>query len=234
MTGSTEHRPPDGEGVAPVEVLLLDFGGVCLLSPVELHQRAEEALDLGPGTIDWFGPLDPSTDELWRRMVTGDGLNEREYWQHQATELGRRAGRELDLREYMRILYDPPRDELVRPEAVAVSRAALAAGIGVSVLTNDLRAFHGPDWAAGIGYLDLVDHLVDCSDTNILKPDPRAFQRAVDIIGVEPSRVLFVDDQPLNVVGGDDFGFQTMWFDIADATRSWHDVGHRLGLTIEA
>jgi len=212
------------------DVLLLDFGGVCLLNPVELHAKAEGLFGLEPGSLPWLGPLDPSTDELWRRMIAGDGVTERQYWTKRAGDIGRLAGRELSRDEYMHRLYDPPTDGLVRPEAEAVVEAAFEAGYGVSVLTNDMRDFHGREWEKGIPFLQRVDHIIDCSDTKILKPDPRAFERAIEITGATPDRILFVDDQPLNVQGAVNCGLDAMWFDIADAAGSWAEVGRRIEL----
>lgn len=215
------------------DVLLLDFGGVCLVNPVELHRHAEDQLGLAPGTFTWLGPIAPETDALWRAMVAGDGLTERQYWAARAEQVGRAGGVDLDLRAYMRLLYEPPRTELIRPGATLVAEAAKAAGLGVSVLTNDLRAFHGPTWGDGIEFLQLIDHLVDCSDTGILKPDPAAFARAVDIVGCPADRILFVDDLPLNVQGGVDAGLDGLWFDIADVDAAWVEVGERLGLDVD-
>ena len=213
------------------DVLLLDFGGVCLLNPVEMHARAESTLGLPPGTFEWMGPVDPATDALWQAMIAGGELTEREYWARRAADVGEAAGRELSLRDYMIMLYDPPIAEMIRTAAIDVVTRALAAGYGVSILTNDMRAFHGRDWEANVEFLQLVDFIVDCSDTDILKPDPRAFQRAVDIIGVPAERMLFVDDQPLNVKGAASFGLDAIWFDISDAGRAWNDVADRLALT---
>lgn len=213
------------------DLLLLDFGGVCLLNPVEMHADLEEKCGLAPGTFAWLGPLDPSTDELWRQMIAGE-LTEREYWTMRAAEVGRAAGRELSLRNYMELLYDPPSSGLIRPEATFVVRLARAAGFGVSVLTNDMRSFHGREWEHGIDFFRLVDHIVDCSDTNILKPDPRAFERAEQMTGVSLDRMLFVDDQPGNVEGGLAVGLDSMWFDIANAADAWSEVGSRLGLEV--
>jgi putative hydrolase of the HAD superfamily len=214
----------------PHDALLLDLGGVCLFNPVELHSRTEQVLGLDPGTLDWFGPIAPDTDVLWSDMVAGVGLTEREYWAQRAADIGAAAGRELSLHGYMTMLYEPPGTHLIRPEASDVVRHARAAGYGVSVLTNDMRAFHGPDWEHGMKFFDHVDHIVDCSDTGILKPDPRAFQRAVDIIGVPAERMLFVDDQPLNVQGARSFGLDAVWFDIANATSAWASIAVMLGL----
>ncbi|WP_420450201.1 HAD-IA family hydrolase [Ilumatobacter sp.] len=211
------------------DVLLLDFGGVCIVNPVELHGRVESLLGLAPGTFDWMGPVDPSTDPLWRRMVEGE-LSERDYWAQRAAEVGRAAGKDFDTRSYMNLVFAPPTPEMIRTEATSVVTSALAAGYGVSVLTNDMRAFQGPDWERGVDFLQLVDHVVDCSDTDVLKPDPRAFQRAIDTVGADPNRVLFVDDQPLNVEGANEFGLHAVWFDISNAAGAWRDVASKLGL----
>lgn len=212
------------------DVLLLDFGGVCLLNPVEMHDRAESTLGLPPGTFDWMGPVDPSTDPLWQSMIAGGELTEREYWARRAADVGKSAGRELSLRDYMTMLYDPPIADMIRAEATDVVQRALAAGYGVSILTNDMRAFHGREWEAGVDFLLLVDHIIDCSDTDILKPDPRAFQRAVDIIAVPAERILFVDDQPQNVRGAESFGLNAFWFDISRARDAWKDIADLLAL----
>jgi putative hydrolase of the HAD superfamily len=200
------------------------------LNPVELHAQVENELGLPAGTFEWMGPVDPATDELWRHMVTGEGLTERQYWHQRAADVGRAAGREMSLHEYMRLLYVPPHAHLVRPEAEAVVDRAFRAGLGVSLLTNDLRAFHGPEWEHGIPLLRRMDHIVDCSDTHILKPDPRAFQRAVEVTGVAADRILFVYDQPLNVEGAQAFGIDAVWFDVAHPAQAWEAIADRLGV----
>jgi len=210
--------------------LLLDFGGVCLLNPVELHAKAERLLNLNTGTLDWLGPIDPSTDPLWQKMVAGDGLTEREYWATRAAEVGEQAGREMTTRDYMRLLYEPAEDTLVRAECVDVVARAQAAGVSVSILTNDMRAFHGREWEHDIALLGQVEHIVDCSDTGILKPDPRAFARAFEMTGFGPEQMLFVDDQPLNGEGADAVGIDWLWFDIANAATSWDAVATTLGV----
>lgn len=215
---------------APYDVLLLDFGGVCLLNPVELHHVAESALGLPPGTFTWLGPVDPSTDPLYRELTMGSTLKEREYWARRAVDVGAAAGKQFQLPDYFALLYEPPRNELIRPDASLVAKRARDAGHGVSVLTNDLRSFHGPEWERGIEFFDLIDHLIDCSETDILKPDPRAYERAVEVVATDPSRILFVDDQRLSVEGAEKCGIDALWFDIGAPAQSWARVAEALEL----
>jgi putative hydrolase of the HAD superfamily len=212
------------------DVLLLDFGGVCLLTPFELHRHLEAQVGWEAGSVTWMGPFDPSSDDLWTAMFgSGDILNERAYWQRRAEMIGEQLGTPMGTHDYMRLLYEPARPALVRPGAQATVEHALRTGVGVSVLTNDLRAFHGDEWALGIPLLQQVDHLVDCSDTGVLKPDQRAYQRAVTTIGVPADRMLFVDDQPLNIEGAANAGMQTYWFDVTNADAAWDELRTLVG-----
>lgn len=222
MSTSTADRPYDR--------LLLDFGTVCLVNPAELHDYLEDKLGLARGTLAWRGPLDPDNDPLWQSMLDGTGPNERGYWIQRSREVGELVGKEWDLRDYMAAIYVPARDELVRDEATEVVDRTLAAGIGVSVLTNDLSMFHGPEWQHGISFLDKVDHIVDCSNTEFFKPDPRAYALAVEVTGTPAERMLFVDDQPGNVAGAEAFGIDSIYFDVRDPEGSWEEVARRIGV----
>ena len=213
-----------------IEVLLLDFGGVCMLHPFELHGRTESLLGLTPGTITWRGSVDPSTDELWREVVAGE-ISERTYFDVRARELGDLAGRAVSRAAYFAMLYEPPTPAIIRTQATDIVIAAREAGYGVSILTNDLAAFQGPTWHFGVEFFDLIDHVVDCSTTGVFKPERRAFQHAQQVIGARASQILFVDDQSGNVEGASAAGMESLWFDVSDAQSSWEAVGRRLGLT---
>lgn len=203
--------------------LLLDFGCVCLRSPFELHRQVEVTLGLAPSTLTWMGPIAPQTDPLWQAMQAGR-LSEREYWQRRAAEVGRAAGRSLTLVQYMAACFDRPEEEIIRPEAVEVVAAARRAGIRVGLLTNDLEAFHGREWKQRIGFLRELDSFTDASVTGILKPDPRAYARALAGLGAAPGEALFVDDQPGNVEGARRLGIESFQFDVAQPRISWQRV----------
>lgn len=211
--------------------LLLDFGGVCLLNPVEIHRELERSLGIPQGTLTWMGPLDPSTDPLWQQLMSAE-ITERQYWHQRARDVGVAAGKGDDwtLRDYMTACYDLPEEVILRPEAQQMVDACHAAGRKAGVLTNDLCAFHGPQWVDSIRFFQSLDALTDASKTGILKPDPRAYQLALDDLGVEREEVVFVDDQPLNVQGARDFGIATVYFDVANPQRSWAEARELLSL----
>lgn len=207
--------------------LLCDFGGVVLLTPFELLHRAEDALGVPRGSFAWAGPFGP--DPAWEEVVAGR-RSERAYWADRVAEAAARAGRDdLDVRSFFAYCYDGPWEELVRPKVVALMRRARAEGRRVGILTNDMEAFHGPAWVAGMGILAEVDAVVDGSRTGVLKPDPRAFAGALDALGTEAAETVFVDDQPVNVAAAAGLGLVAVLFDPTDVLGSVAAVDAALG-----
>jgi putative hydrolase of the HAD superfamily len=194
--------------------LLLDFGGPVLLTPFELIGKAEETL----GSISWRGPFDTTSDPEYVRWQAGE-ITEREYWSVRGAPYG------LDLRGLMRHFYEPPGDYLVRAAMADLITRHRASGRVVGVLTNDMHAFHGPEWMEEISVIDQFDFIVDGSITGYLKPDPRAFELALEAFGgADPSAVVFVDDQRINLRGAEAVGLSTVFFDPTDLSSSFDRI----------
>jgi putative hydrolase of the HAD superfamily len=206
--------------------LLLDFGGVLLLTPFELIRDAERELGVPKGSLPWTGPFDLGADALWKRFLAGE-LTEREYWATRAAEL--RPPR--DLKTMFRSFYEPVDERrLVRATVAALADDARAAGRRVGILTNDLQAFHGPEWAAQFSVLRAMEVLVDGSVTGVLKPHRRAYELGVEALGVPAGDVVFVDDLAANVEGAVAAGLRAVWFDVTDVADSVRRVRDALGL----
>lgn len=194
--------------------LLLDFGGPVLLTPFELIGKAQETL----GSMTWRGPFDAASDPEYVRWQAGE-ITEREYWSVRGAPFG------LDLRGLMRHFYEPPGDYLVRPRMTELINRHRAAGRVVGVLTNDMHAFHGPDWMEAISVIDQFDFIVDGAITGYLKPDPRAFQLALEAFDdPDPADVVFVDDQRINLRGAEAVGLSTVFFDPTDPPSSFDRI----------
>lgn len=74
----------------PPRGLLLDFGAVISRSLFECHRDTERQLGLPAGTLTWLGPLDPSTDPLWRALQRQQ-ISERDYWRCARASSARRS-----------------------------------------------------------------------------------------------------------------------------------------------
>jgi putative hydrolase of the HAD superfamily len=209
--------------------LLLDFGGVISVTMFERHARSEAALGLLPGSLSWRGPFDPEGDALWRDMIA-DKIAEREYWARRASEVGQLFGEDWDALTLFRRTHGPNPNLNVRPEAVATVRRAKAAGCRVGVLSNELELFYGRETIENLDILRMMDCLVDATHTRILKPDPRAYALGCEALGLPPSQVVFVDDQPRNIEGARRFGLTSVAFDVTDPGEGFAETERALGL----
>ena len=100
-----------------------------------------------------------------------------------------------------------------------------AAGRLVGVLTNDMDAFHGPEWKEGLSVISQFDFIVDGSITGYLKPDPRAYRLALGAFGSrDAGDVVFVDDQQINLCGAASVGMATVYFDPTDPIGSFERI----------
>jgi len=213
-----------------ITALVLDFGGPVLKTPFELRDIGERRAGLAPGTLAWTGPFDPDADSDWRDMQAGL-FTEREYWQRRANDFAELTGVEPTFQAMLAYLFEIDEDDMLRRGARALVADAKAAGYKVSVLTNDMKTFHGQAWVDRMTILNELDALVDGSVEHMLKPDPAIYKLMIDRLGVPASECLFVDDQPANIAGAEAVGMQTLWFDVLNPRDSYEQVRATLGLS---
>jgi putative hydrolase of the HAD superfamily len=215
------------------QALLLDFGNVISTSLFECHRETEELLGLRRGSLTWLGPIDPSTDALWRSMLRGE-ISERDYWATRASELGAAVGEPgWDTQTMLsRVRHTDP-NHTVRPRIAQLIAASRAAGLRLGILSNELELFYGPKFLSGMSVLRDLDTVIDATHTGILKPDIRAYEAASAALGLAPQTILFVDDQFRNIAGGVDAGMQVQYFDLRDVHGSIAAIAARLRLPCE-
>jgi len=203
-----------------IEAVAFDFGGVVIRTPFEMAAGLERRLGLLPGTIGLAGPFDPEADPLWQRFAAGE-FTEVGYWHRQADRYADLIDAGEDrLRSFMDALFDAPRREVIRPETWGLRPILGSKGLRVAALTNDLRRFHDPAWIERMQVLDKFDPFVDLSNSGVLKPDPRGYQLLLDQLDLPADRVLFVDDQPVNIAGAERVGLRTLHFNVLDPSGS--------------
>lgn len=212
--------------------LLLDFGSVLTYSLFEKHRDTEAILGLPAHSLDWLGPLDPSTDELWRAMQD-NRITERDYWARRADEIGRACGETgWDMYALLsRVRHTQP-NAAIRSDMRALVRAAARAGIKVGILSNELELFYGQTFLDRLDIMADIAVVVDGSHSKNLKPDAAAYRAAVDAMQLPPARLLFVDDQFRNIAGAQAAGLQTQYFDLRDVAGCSAAIAARLSLDI--
>jgi putative hydrolase of the HAD superfamily len=216
---SVEHRD-----------LIIDFGGVITYSIFERCRDIEQLYRLPDGSLNWTGPFDPLGDGFWQQYLSGQ-ISERDYWYTRCGELGQILREEITIRRLVTDLrnFKPS----VRPEAETLIRQARAQGRRVGLLTNELELFHGPEVYDAFEILGSFDAIVDATHTGILKPEPRAYQLAVESLDASFESVVFVDDQQKNIDGAIDCGIEAIRLDITEPEIGFDQIYQALGVTLE-
>jgi putative hydrolase of the HAD superfamily len=229
---STTAAPSAARADATPRALLLDFGGVISVSAFERHRQTEQLLNLPPESLTWLGPLDPDTDPPWVAMQR-DEITEREYWAMRARELGLAVGESnWDMATMLSRLRHTDPNNAVRPQMRRLIRQARAGGIRLGMLSNEFELFYGAGMLERIDVLREMEIIVDATHTKILKPDPRAYQLALEGLRLPAREVLFVDDQFRNIAGAVRAGLQAQHFDLRDIDGNIAAIAARLKLTL--
>ena len=191
----------------PYDALLLDIGDV-ITAPV--WDQLDELEQATGRTIVGRGPLDPDNDPVWQRYQRGE-ITFTGYWEEYAAANGFGEWRQLfrDLATHLphrfgdRAAYDLMAD-------------ARRAGYKVGVLTNDGVAISGTDFFARIPEFQALDAFVDARATGYAKPDPEPYLRAAGELGVEPERIVFLDDAQMCIDGAERVGMTGVRVDPID------------------
>lgn len=92
-------------------------------------------------------------------------------------------------------------------------------GLKVAVVTNDGREFivHR---VQQFGLKEFVDFFIVSCFVHCRKPEPQIYRMALDIAQVEPTEVVYIDDQALFVQVAQKFGLHTIHHTGYEATRA--------------
>jgi putative hydrolase of the HAD superfamily len=178
----------------PVDLVLFDLGGVLIEIP---GVRA---------MLELTGIK--SEEELWRRWLTCRWVRRFESGGCPATEFaaGVVADWQLDLSAaaFLEAFRHWPAGPLPgAAELVAQTRASAATGC-----FSNTNALHWNDHIAGWPLAGLFDHRFLSFELGLLKPDIAAFTHVAGLLGMPAGRVLFLDDNAMNVAGAAAAGFQ--------------------------
>ncbi len=227
--GAAGYRGP---AAGRLSGLLLDIGGVVHRTGVNLVPRLAETEPAMKPVLERIGGIAGERDELWQQVLRHQ-IGEREYWAHRAAELGAAVGETWDFRDLMDRFYALPEEEWLCAGTIELMTDAKAAGLRLGALTNDMTAFHGPEWVARQEHLKLFDVIVDASLTGVMKPDPRAFRGGAEALGLPAELIVFLDDMPWNVDGAHQAGMTAIrvpWDDpgpAIDTARNLLDLPSR-------
>jgi putative hydrolase of the HAD superfamily len=115
--------------------------------------------------------------------------------------------------------------------SVALVHDLRSAGYGVHLATNQEK-YRGAHMRTVLGYDDLFDVSCYSYDVRAMKPDPAFFAEAVDRIGTDAERVLFIDDTEENVIGARGAGLAAERWHFSEGHGSLLERLQRHGVTV--
>ncbi len=179
-----------------VDVVLWDFGGVFTSSPfvgIEVY-AAELGLPAAQLRDLVFGPYHADTDHPWHRLERGEVTVAEAVTaiQDQAAA----AGVAFDsgaLFSRMGGADGPARGA----RSMRTLQACAERGVRHALVTNNIAEF-ADGWKRMLD-ISAFEHIVDSSAIGIRKPDPGIFLLALERMGADAGRTVFVDDVESNV-----------------------------------
>jgi len=196
-----------------IEMIVFDIGGV-------FFHQTEAVLDdiCAHHSIvrETLGDVLFKSD-LWDQHKRGK-LSEDAYWTEIGLRLPETAGRRPieQLRTAMEYAFivDEPLIRLVRTLGISFRIAALSnAG---PELERRLEKLH---------MMDLFERVINSHYVKMAKPDRDIYEYTVELLGVTPNKVLFVDDKERNTRVADALGFQTHIY--TDADQFFNELSQR-------
>jgi putative hydrolase of the HAD superfamily len=189
-------------GHTGVDAVIFDWGGTLTRwHDIDFHA---ESLALAQAVVDADHDVEASRARLHEAGATIWGRSRDHQQSSTVADLFVEAGLEHDP-ELLSAYYDFWEPHTHTDPAVAPLWEALRAdGVKVGVLSNTIwpRAFHEAIFERD-GVLHLIDGDVYTSEIAWTKPSPRAFQAALDAVGVaDPARCVYVGDRLFDDIWG--------------------------------
>ncbi len=181
---------------APYDVVLFDLGGVLI--------------DFGGvAAMKELAGID-TDDELWRRWLACEWVRTFERGHCSADEFARGVVADwalaLEPEEFLAAFRSWPRGPLPgAAELVGEVRATIRAGC-----LSNTNSLHWEDHYGRWTVLEQLDERFLSFEIGHVKPDRSIFDRVAELLGTRPERVLFVDDNRINVDAALDAGFRAV------------------------
>jgi FMN phosphatase YigB (HAD superfamily) len=197
---------------AAVDVVLFDLGGVLVDFGGVERMRELSGIE--------------SDDEVWRRWLTCRWVRSFERGDCSAEEFAAGVVSDWDLPitpdEFLHGFCNWIGGPLAGSDELV---SAVQSIVPVGCLSNT-NALHWERHFSQWSLLHAFDHCFLSFELGMLKPDREVFDRVAEILAVPPSRILFLDDNELNVDGATAAGYQARHVrGVTEAERALRNVG---------
>ena len=202
------------------DAVFWDFGGVITTSPFDAFRRYEADHGLPADFIRTVNATDPDHN-AWARIERRE-IDVDEFDRTFADESAA-FGHRVPGRDVLAMLYGD-----VRPVMVAALDRVVAAGLATACLTNNVRTdVDRPDVAA---VMARFDHVIASSEVGVRKPEPEFYELACRTAGVDPGRVVFLNDLGVNLKPAREMGMTTI--KVVEPIGALAELGRVVGIDL--
>jgi putative hydrolase of the HAD superfamily len=207
-----------------ISAVLWDFGGVILSSPFEAFNRYEDAQGLPRDIIRQVNATNPHTN-AWALLERSD-ISPADFDSMFATE-SEALGHRIPGADVLALLSGD-----IRPRMVAALDHVIASGFKTACLTNNVVVTDGQmsDRQRAVAeIMSKFDHVVESSKVGCRKPEPRFYEIACELLSVDPSECVFLDDLGINLKPAAAMGMTTI--KVGNPDVALEELARRTGLT---
>lgn len=211
-----------------IRAVLFDFGGVILTSPFEAFNRYEAEHGLPADTIRTINATNPD-DNAWAKLERSD-VDVQGFaalFEQEAAALGH----QINGADILGLLSGE-----VRPRMAAAVKKVREAGYITACLTNNFLSRE--DKGSGVSEGDPArkevmaqfHEVVESSRIGIRKPEPAFYERACELLDIQPNEAVFLDDLGINLKPAKAMGMTTI--KVVDPDVALHELSEILGLDL--
>ncbi|WP_448581241.1 HAD-IA family hydrolase [Thermaurantiacus sp.] len=209
------------------DAVIFDFGGVLTTSPFEAFARFEAERGLPQGFLRRVNATNPDAN-AWARLERSE-IDASRFDSLFAAETAA-LGHEVRGADVLPLLSGA-----IRPRMVAALDTCRTAGLKLGCITNNVKVGHGPAQAparaaAIAAVLARFDHVIESSQAQVRKPDPRIYQMMLDRLALPASACIYLDDLGINCKPAAAMGMTAI--KVKDEDQALADLGRLLGLTL--
>ena len=218
-------RPPILLSVTnqPIRAVLWDFGGVILSSPFEAFNRYEADRGLPTDIIRSVNAKNPDSN-AWALLERND-VTPSEFDELFANE-SEAFGHRIPGADVLALLSGD-----VRPAMVRALDMVKDAGFLMACLTNNVVVTSPeptPRQAEVASIMQKFHHVVESSKVGCRKPEPRFYEIACELLEVQPTECVFLDDLGINLKPAAAMGMRTI--KVGDPIIALSELSDHLGL----
>ena len=189
--------------MSTVQAVIWDFGGVLSSSPFETFNRFEVERGLPKDFLRTVNATNPH-ENAWAKLERSEFGPEAFDAAFAAESLS--LGHEVRGRDVLPLLAGT-----IRPEMVEALRR-IGARLKTGCITNNFKAMDrspmGSLYREEI--MSLFHHVIESAKAGVRKPDPRIYKMMTDVLQVEPSACVYLDDLGINLKPARDMGMHTI------------------------